>query len=439
MSSLWYLGGSGSSGGGSGDGDVTGPASSVDNEIALFSGTGGKTLKRASTTGLLKATAGVIAAAVAGTDYYAPSGADVSVVDGGTGRSTSTTAYGLIAAGTTATGALQTLAAGATTEILVGGGASALPAWTAATGTGAPVRADSATLTGTPTAPTAAAATNTTQIASTAHVFAERTNTATLTNKTLTSPVMTAPQLGTPVSGTLTNCIGLPQAGVVNLVADLSSKALLTATTVIDSDGDRILSIGDEGDVILVTNASANAVTVDTSFSGKSVVIAWYANDAAPVITPSGVSINEASDPIIGSTGPGIIWLQPTGVNTFIAVGSVRAIVEFTEIKLTDRTSQVVEGDVFDGRVGVLHTLTGLSAWARLSPAGSDIEIDVKRNGSSILSSLLTIEVGEQNSTGGSISDGNFEVGDILTVEIVSADSGEACADIELHRFGYSR
>ena len=48
---------------------------------------------------------------------------------GGTGVSTLTTAYGLLAAGTTATGAVQTLAAGLTTEILVGGGAAALPAW----------------------------------------------------------------------------------------------------------------------------------------------------------------------------------------------------------------------------------------------------------------------------------------------------------------------
>jgi len=46
-------------------------------------------------------------------------------------------------------------------------------------------------LTGTPTTPTAAVGTNTTQIASTAHVYAERTATATLTNKTLASPVLT--------------------------------------------------------------------------------------------------------------------------------------------------------------------------------------------------------------------------------------------------------
>lgn len=51
---------------------VVGAASSVDNEIALFSGTGGKTLKRATTTGVLKASSGVITAATADTDYATP-------------------------------------------------------------------------------------------------------------------------------------------------------------------------------------------------------------------------------------------------------------------------------------------------------------------------------------------------------------------------------
>ena len=57
-------------------------------------------------------------------------------------------------------------------------------------GTGYLVFSDSPALTGTPTAPTAAAGTNTTQLATTAHVYAERSNTATLTNKTLTSPTV---------------------------------------------------------------------------------------------------------------------------------------------------------------------------------------------------------------------------------------------------------
>ncbi len=70
----------------------------------------------------------------------------LTVTQGGTGRNTGTTAYGLIAAGTTAAGAQQTLAAGLTTQILVGGGASALPVWTNTTGSGSPVRATSPTL-----------------------------------------------------------------------------------------------------------------------------------------------------------------------------------------------------------------------------------------------------------------------------------------------------
>lgn len=72
---------------------------------------------------------------------------DITVADGGTGRSTGTTAYALVATGTTATGAQQTLASGGTTEVLVGGGASALPVWTTATGSGAPVRGTSPTIT----------------------------------------------------------------------------------------------------------------------------------------------------------------------------------------------------------------------------------------------------------------------------------------------------
>ena len=181
---------------GTGGGDFSSnTASSVDGEVVLFSGASGKTGKRAIITGLAKLTSGVLSAATEGADYYGVAGTDVAVTDGGTGRSTSTTAYGLIAAGTTATGSLQTLAAGATTDILVGGGAAALPVWTAATGSGAPVRA--------------------------------------------TSPTFVTPALGTPSSATLTNATNLPIAtgvsglgtGVATFLATPTSANLRGALT----------------------------------------------------------------------------------------------------------------------------------------------------------------------------------------------------------------
>lgn len=74
------------------------------------------------------------------------------------------------------------------------------------TGAGALVFANNPALVGTPTAPTAPANTNTTQIATTEHVFAERTNSATLTNKTLTSPVINTPTI---TGGTITGITDL--------------------------------------------------------------------------------------------------------------------------------------------------------------------------------------------------------------------------------------
>ena len=159
-------------------------------------------------------------------------GTALSVPNGGTGATTFTSGTYLKGNGT---GAIQAQAV--PIPVTDGGTGS-----TTATGTGSVVLAASPTLTGTPAAPTAAAGTNTTQIATTAHVFAERSNTATLTNKTfnlanntlsttfaqlntavsdativsttatqtLTNKTLTTPVLGTPASGNLSNCTGLP-------------------------------------------------------------------------------------------------------------------------------------------------------------------------------------------------------------------------------------
>ena len=139
--------------------------------------------------------------------------ASVTVAQGGTGRATSTTAYGLLAAGTTATGAHQTLAAGAATEILVGGGASALPVWTTATGTGAPVRAVAPVFTGGITTSTSITTPSTTfallnETATTINAFGAATaiNVGAATGTlTLNNPTISLPTLATRITGDMSN------------------------------------------------------------------------------------------------------------------------------------------------------------------------------------------------------------------------------------------
>ena len=56
----------------------------------------------------------------------------LTVANGGTGRATSTTAYAVMCAGTTATGAHQTIASvGAAAQVLTSNGAAALPTFQA--------------------------------------------------------------------------------------------------------------------------------------------------------------------------------------------------------------------------------------------------------------------------------------------------------------------
>lgn len=77
-------------------------------------------------TWLLKWNGTAMSAATAGTDYYAPSGTDVAVADGGTWRS-SHTAYAPIFWGTTTTSAQQSGTVGNSWEVMTSNWAWALP------------------------------------------------------------------------------------------------------------------------------------------------------------------------------------------------------------------------------------------------------------------------------------------------------------------------
>ena len=144
---------------------------------------------------------------------------------------------------------LATTADGATTEMLVGGGAAVFPVWTTATGSGSPVRA--------------------------------------------TSPTLVTPLLGTPTSGDLTNCVlftaPVTKTADFTLAAGetwvINNKAAATCTVTLpaaSSWSGRMVTFKNLQAFTLVSNSS-NVVPIDSVSAGTAILLAVVGNWATLV------------------------------------------------------------------------------------------------------------------------------------------------------------
>lgn len=118
---------------------------------------------------------------------------------------------------------------------------------------------NSPTFTGTPLAPTAAANTNTTQIATTAHVFAERANTATLTNKRITSRIGTTTSSAAPT-------INTDNVDFYHLTAQAADITSFTTNLTGTPNNDDVLHIA-------ITGTAARAITWGASFEASTIAL----------------------------------------------------------------------------------------------------------------------------------------------------------------------
>lgn len=154
------------------------------------------------------------------------------------------------------------------------------------------------TFTGVPAAPTASVGTNTTQVATTAFVIAERTATSTLTNKSLTSPTLT----GTPVAPTAavnTNTTQLATTAFV--VAQIADDAPTKTGT--GASGSWGISVtGSAATVTTVTTAQVATATAGVSAGAVGTYMFGYYNGATTPID-FGVTVSGADLKPSNSTG----------------------------------------------------------------------------------------------------------------------------------------
>jgi hypothetical protein len=290
-------------------GDVSGTQSST-----VVSKINGTSLAGLS-TGILKNTTstGVPTIAVAGTDYQAP----LTLTTTGTGAATlsgSTLNIPTVATTVNASSISGTVA-------VANGGTGV----TSATGTGSVVLSNSPSLTGTPVAPTAAAGTNTTQLATTAFVTSaiSTVNASTISG---TVPIANGGTGATTASTALANLTGTkakntifagPSSSIVTLASydgsSLSGFSLFSNGVSVDGTG------GNPGSSIKSVGGNSKAFyqNFGQNFKNKIIEFDIRLTNSAGTIATGGIAIGARSDGGAG-IGLGII----TGTNNRNGLGT---------------------------------------------------------------------------------------------------------------------
>lgn len=229
--------------------------------------------------------------------------------------------------------------------------------------------------TGAPAAPTAAANTNTTQIATTAFVIAERTNAATLTNKTLTSPVINSPSGLTKGDVGLGNVDNTSDANkpvssatqtALNLKADLASPAFTGVPTAPTA------SLGTSNTQIATTafvaaQSFASSLPAQTGNAGKFITtdgtsaswdfVAYSSLTGAPTL-PSGAVVGTTDSQTLTNktlTSPriGTAVLDSNGNEVFAITATASAVNDFTLVNAATGGTPQIQASGSDANIGI--------------------------------------------------------------------------------------
>ena len=297
---------------------------------------------------------------------------------------------------------------------------------------------------------------------------AGRTGTITLSAADVSGVVASGGALGTPSSGTLTNCTGLPLAGL----ASAAYASTGTASTLAQRDANGNLLAGNF--ISSVSSTATAAGTTTLTVSSSQVQVFTGTSTQTLVLPTTSVAAGQSFTVINQSTGAVAVQSSNTASLVSVAAGSwaiVYALVATpttpahwgvdstlngplgTPVSgvLSNCVGQVADMSIVCAAAGTVRatgvndfpfgvqvqrpiTLTSVTYRAATADASGSMSVELRKNGTTLAGSGATIAYGSQITGGSATGTWSLTTGDILTVYItaVGTTPGKGCvADIK--------
>lgn len=216
---------------------------------------------------------------------------------------------------------------------------------------------------------------------------------------------------------------------------DLATVQLVTAIyTFVEGDNRKVFVVNSGSFAFRVPDGlSAGWSATVLNYGGG--VISFTAVSSA-TFDPTGVTLNNS-----GGADMTAATLLHAGSNAYKVVGPAPETVCFI-IALSDETTALTTGTgKATFRAPFAFTLTGVRASVTTAPVGDTIEVDINESGTTVLSTILSIDAGEKTSytaaTPAVISDTAIADDAELTFDIDQIGSSTAGAGLKVMLLGY--